>query len=719
MASERLVITVTERGAKVVSGNIKNIGTQARTSAGGVNLLRRALLAVGGAVVIRQLARVSDEFTNLNNRLRIVTDSEAELVAVRKELLQVSNETRTVFQTNAELFTRTAIATRELGLSQKQVITFTKALGQATILSGASAIEANNAIRQLSQGLQSGELRGEEFRSVSEQLPIVLDILSEQLGVTRGELRELAFDGKLTADVLVGGLLRAAEDLDEQFRTTTPTIAQAANVLRNNFVNLIGEFNEASGIAQAVARSFLFLADNIGTVARVLAAGGIAIAIQAITSAVISLTAAIATNPLGALATAAALAVGALVTFGDQIQLTSEGLANFQDLAVVTFQVFSEIFVNTFNTAATVLESFIGNFNTTIRSNEGAIIRFVRTVAQGIDNIVALFQGLKDAIAAALSDLPNVLADIFFRALNGVVALVESFLNKIVEGINLVTGLTGIELPEANLGRLTNSFEAAGKAVGEAFVRGFSQGGAGAEQLLDDILGAAESRAQARLSRTALEEFQRGQAGAQLGEGGVDVATLGRDSGDGAEARDVFSGFRKGLETLTDEVTDFATLAEDTLVNAFRGAEDAFVDFVTTGEADFKGLVDSILRDLVRLAARQALVGLLSSEFGGPAGGAANVVGGAVSGGFGGGRQSGGPINPGQSFLVGERGPEMIVPQAPGQVVPLQPQAPPVVNVVNVTDPKDVTQGLNTPEGEEVVLNIIRRNREGVKNSLS
>ena len=189
MATERLIIEINEKGARVVKRNIGGIGQASRGAEGSVQLLRRALGLLGGALVVQQIGRIADSFTNLQNRLRIVTDGQAELNAVTKELIGVSNRTRSSLETNAELFNRLSLSTKELGLSQRDVLNLTESLNQAVILSGASATEAQAGLIQLSQGLASGALRGDELRSVLEQLPVVSDVIAKQLGITRGELQ--------------------------------------------------------------------------------------------------------------------------------------------------------------------------------------------------------------------------------------------------------------------------------------------------------------------------------------------------------------------------------------------------------------------------------------------------------------------------------------------------------------------------------------------------
>ena len=177
------------------------------------------------------------------------------------------------------------------------------------------------------------------------------------------------------------------------------------------------------------------------------------------------------------------------------------------------------------------------------------------------------------------------------------------------------------------------------------------------------------------------------------------------------------AGVERGFLKVQNTVTDFATQSEATVVNAFNAAEDALVNFAKTGEISIKGLVDSVLADLTRLLARQALVGLLSS-FGGGGGGFLSA---ALSSGA---RANGGPTPGGQDVLVGERGPEIFRPDGPGSIVPAgqtaamaAPAPAPEVKmtVVNLIDPAEVEAALATPAGEKAILNVIRRNPQAIR----
>ena len=235
-------------------------------------------------------------------------------------------------------------------------------------------------------------------------------------------------------------------------------------------------------------------------------------------------------------------------------------------------------------------------------------------------------------------------------------------------------------------------------------------------QLLDEIRGPQEELLARQSALNALYSAGRINAD-EYAEGLRNIARAALEAD-----RTVSGGFQRGLISVGETIDNFGDQAEKTLVNAFSGAEDALVSFVTTGEADFGALVDSILADLVRLLARQALSGLLGALGGG---GAAGGAGGLLAGLFGGARAEGGPVNPDQVFAVGERGPELFVPDRPGTIIPNDAlgggqAAPPVVNVsvVNVTDPNEVSSALNDSGVQDQIVNVIRRNKSAVRQAL-
>jgi tape measure domain-containing protein len=259
--------------------------------------LRRTFQLVGIGLAVRQLGQLADAFTNTQNRLRTVISGERELADATRTLFEISERTRSSYIGTVEVFARVGAAAKDLGVSQQELLQFTESLNQAVILSGASATEATAGLIQLSQGLASGALRGDELRSVLEQLPAVADIIAKSLGVTRGQLRKLGEEGRITAEVVLGAFKEARVELDEKFAQTVPTIGQAFVVLQNNLLQFVGELDKATGASAALAGTIIATSENLD-----LLAGGIAIAAATYASTLIpaTLTAGTATAALTA-----------------------------------------------------------------------------------------------------------------------------------------------------------------------------------------------------------------------------------------------------------------------------------------------------------------------------------------------------------------------------------------------------------------------------------
>jgi tape measure domain-containing protein len=260
MATERLIIEINEKGALAVKRNLDDIGKSAQKAGGMLPLLQRALGLLGGAMIIRQLVTMADEFTNIQNRLKMVTNGQDELNAVTEELFAISNRARSSFAATAEMYSRVGLAAKTLGKSQLELLQFTESLNQAIIMSGASAGEAQAGMIQLSQGLASGALRGDEFRAVSEQMPVVLDVIAKSMGTNRTEMRRLGAEGKITAEAVLKAFKEAREELAEKFAKTVPTVGQALTVLKNNAMALVGGISSASGASSSLAGAILAVA---------------------------------------------------------------------------------------------------------------------------------------------------------------------------------------------------------------------------------------------------------------------------------------------------------------------------------------------------------------------------------------------------------------------------------------------------------------------------
>lgn len=235
--------------------------------------------AAAAAFGVHQLVEYADEWTNLSNRLKIVTRDQIDFAVAQNEVLRIAQETRQPLDATAELYQRIANNTSHLGLSIKQVGPLVETISKAVALSGVSADTAKMGIVQLGQAFAAGQLRGQDLKSVLEELPGVADAIARGMGKGTSELKALAEDGKLTVENLIEALMRAGTSTDALFGKVEITVGQAMTRLQTEVVAYVGRANEATGASAKLAHGITNVAENLDTIVRVgasLAAGRIA-----------------------------------------------------------------------------------------------------------------------------------------------------------------------------------------------------------------------------------------------------------------------------------------------------------------------------------------------------------------------------------------------------------------------------------------------------------
>lgn len=198
----------------------------------------------------------------LQSRISLYTATSVESQQIFAQLIQQANRAGTDIDAAANSFQRFAAAGKDAGISNQVILQFTDNLQKMARVSGASSAEASAAIYQLSQAFASGRLQGDEFRSVSEQLPTVLQVLAKQMGVTTGELKQLGSDGEITRDKLLL-LNNATDDINAQFARMPRTVDQSATALRNNLTVAIAELDKQIGASKFLAKFLDLLAGGV------------------------------------------------------------------------------------------------------------------------------------------------------------------------------------------------------------------------------------------------------------------------------------------------------------------------------------------------------------------------------------------------------------------------------------------------------------------------
>ena len=221
-------------------GRLQQAGNKAE------NALGRMASMLASAFAVSKIIEYADAYTNLQNRLKLVTDSTESLAQATQNVIDIAQNSRQALGATGDLYFKISQNAEKLGLSVADVSQVTETFGKTLALSGAGTQQAEAAILQFSQALASGVFRGDEFNSVAENAPAAMDAFSRALGVTKGELRKLAHDGALTADILIQALKEQSEEVDKAFGKTESTISQAFTNLKNNVIVFVGQMNQAT-----------------------------------------------------------------------------------------------------------------------------------------------------------------------------------------------------------------------------------------------------------------------------------------------------------------------------------------------------------------------------------------------------------------------------------------------------------------------------------------
>jgi len=254
--------------SRAVTSISKLEGSSVKTTRAMSTAFKGLAIVASAGLGLDTIQRYGDMLVDTTNRLALLTNSTSELNSTMEALFKTSKETRTSFEGTAIVYSRVALALRDTKASMQEVISFTSTLNKAIILSGTKSVEAGQALIQLSQGMASGALRGDELRSVMEQLPFVADLIADKMGVFRASLRLLGREGKITTKIVREAITDATEGVDEAFKKTTVSVSQAGNFLETSFLQSFKELNEFIPLVDMLSSSIMFLANNAGVLGR-------------------------------------------------------------------------------------------------------------------------------------------------------------------------------------------------------------------------------------------------------------------------------------------------------------------------------------------------------------------------------------------------------------------------------------------------------------------
>lgn len=228
-------------------------------------VLSTAIYGVMTAITALTVASVkmADEYTAIQNRMKLYIKDAGELGRVNAQLAQMSIENNVGLRETATLFSRLLPSMQRIGANTAAVTSVVDAFGKSMRIGGATAMEAASATIQFSQAMASGKLAGDEFRSISEASPRFLKAIADGSGIAAEKLKEMSSAGMLTTEVISKALLKEYPKLIEENKKLGITLEQGANAIKTGFLVAIGEFNEGAKITQYFGEMMVDLAQNL------------------------------------------------------------------------------------------------------------------------------------------------------------------------------------------------------------------------------------------------------------------------------------------------------------------------------------------------------------------------------------------------------------------------------------------------------------------------
>lgn len=212
--------------------------------------------ALAGSFSVRQFIEAADAVSQLQNRLKLAAVGAVEAQNAYQGLFEIAQRSRVSFTELGGTFASISRSAKEYGVTQKELLKVTESVANAVRISGSSAAASQAALTQLSQGLASGVLRGEELNSVMEQTPRLARAIADGLGVPIGKLREMGAAGEITAKQVIEALKSQSDVLAGEVSDSVILLSQSFQQLSNSATNFVGVINDVTGATSTLSGAF-------------------------------------------------------------------------------------------------------------------------------------------------------------------------------------------------------------------------------------------------------------------------------------------------------------------------------------------------------------------------------------------------------------------------------------------------------------------------------
>lgn len=256
-----------------LSSDLSGVSSSSTKVAAAITSFGRAMQGLALAATARQVIAITDGYTLMEARLGLVTNSSEQLQRVQAQLFKQAQNNRQGLNETTGLYVSLARATKDVGVSEDELLKVTDAVNKSLLISGTTSAEASGALRQLGQAFASGTLRGDEFNSVNEQMPRLMEAIAKGMGKTVGEMRALAAAGELTTGAMIPALISQIGELNREAAKMPQTFDQSLTMVQNATAKMLGNLEKQTGLVARFAGgldTFAKFIDDTGILGRIL-----------------------------------------------------------------------------------------------------------------------------------------------------------------------------------------------------------------------------------------------------------------------------------------------------------------------------------------------------------------------------------------------------------------------------------------------------------------
>lgn len=198
-----------------------------------LSTIKNIALAVGGISAIKGLLNLSDEMTNNKARLNLIVDDGGSVEALQNKIFVSAMNARASYQTTTDIITKLGLQASKAFKGNDELIAFAEQLNKTFAISGTEATGIESTMYNLTQALSTGVLRGQDLNAVFSNAPQIVQNIADYLNVPIGKIRDMAADGKISAQIVKNAMLKAADETNAKFNKMPMTWNQVFTKMKN------------------------------------------------------------------------------------------------------------------------------------------------------------------------------------------------------------------------------------------------------------------------------------------------------------------------------------------------------------------------------------------------------------------------------------------------------------------------------------------------------